>query len=517
MRRFVPRVFTGLRARLVLGFLVVTLISLGLVFATLPRLLDGYFLDQAQQDLNQRTQQAGFFVLLEVLRYQGSDNGAARPILDGAPLTASQGVQDALGTPEKGQVLTIAQHFAQANVTVQIASDAQNPDQIAYQLDVPVGDEVAQPGQQRENLTSTTRYQVDIPDLFWSQSAGDAPKRTLIVTLSNPYTYRAQTVQTIISVMGLAAVIALIVAVIASILIADRLSNPIRRLTGAARELSEGHLDTRVSPPSSSREMGELTTAFNSMAERVQASIEYIRRDRDRSRDFLADVSHELKTPIAALRTFNELLSDGQVKDKATQKEFLEQSRQQIERLDWLAANLLELSKLESGLVLLDLRPDDLRAVVESAVQQAHAAADRKAIRLVTVLPKDAIRQHHDPQRLGQVLGNLLGNAIKFTPLGGEVTVTLEPTTDGAELRVTDTGVGINAAELPFVFERFYRGAQAHESRAAGSGLGLSIVRSIVEMHSGRVSISSTPGKGTEVAVDLPREIAVSSPAPVQA
>ena len=252
--------------------------------------------------------------------------------------------------------------------------------------------------------------------------------------------------------------IALIVAVIASVLIADRLSNPIRRLTGAARELSEGHLETRVPAPSTSREMGELTVAFNSMAERVQASMEYISRDRDRSRDFLADVSHELKTPIAALRTFNELLRDGQVKDEATQKEFLEQSRQQIERLDWLAANLLELSKLESGLVLLDLRPDDLRAVVEDAVQQSHPAANRKGVRIVAVLPDEPIRQPHDPQRMGQVLGNLLGNAIKFTPRGGEVRVTLEPTTDGAELRVADTGVGINAAELPYVFERFYRG-----------------------------------------------------------
>jgi signal transduction histidine kinase len=313
--------------------------------------------------------------------------------------------------------------------------------------------------------------------------------------------------------MGVAGAIALIVAVIASILIADRLSNPIRRLTGAARELSEGHLETRVDPPSSSREMGELTTAFNSMAERVQASIEYIRRDRDRGRDFLADVSHELKTPIAALRTFNELLADGQVEDEATQREFLDQSRQQIERLDWLAANLLELSKLESGLVLLDLRPDDLRTVIESAVQQAQPAADRKGVKLVTALPDEPIRQHHDPQRMGQVLSNLLGNAIKFTPRGGEVRVTLEPTNEGAELRVADTGVGIKTAELPYVFERFYRGAQAHESRAAGSGLGLSIVRSIVEMHSGRVSISSMPGRGTEVAVDLPRDVAVSSPA----
>jgi two-component system sensor histidine kinase BaeS len=516
MRRFVPELFTGLRARLVLGFLVVVALALSLVFATLPRLLDSYFLDQTQQDLNRRTNEAGNLIALEIVRYQTSHGPAAMPILEGDPPAIAPELVDWLGNDQRGPVLEVAQQIVQANIDVKITSSADDAGTTAFDLFVPVGDEVAAPGQQREGLTSEAPSQYTISDFFWSQSESAAPKRKLIVTLSDPYTFRAQTVSQIISVMGVAGVIALIVAVIASVLIADRLSNPIRRLTGAARELSEGHLETRVAPPSSSREMGELTTAFNSMAERVQASIEYIRRDRDRSRDFLADVSHELKTPIAALRTFNELL-DGQVKDPATQREFLEQSRQQIERLDWLAANLLELSKLESGLVLLDLRPDDLRAVVESAIQQAHAAADRKGVKIVSNLPDDPIRQPHDPQRMGQVIGNLLGNAIKFTPRGGEVRVTLEPTTDGAELRVADTGVGIKAAELPYVFDRFYRGAQAHESRATGSGLGLSIVRSIVEMHSGRVAISSTPGKGTQVTVDLPREVVVSSPAAVQA
>ena len=344
----------------------------------------------------------------------------------------------------------------------------------------------------------------------------------MTVTLSDPLTFRAQTIENLVGVMGIAGLIALVAAVITSILIADRLSNPIRRLTGAARELSEGHLDTRVPPPGNSREMAELTAAFNSMAERVQASIEFIRRDRDRSRDFLADVSHELRTPIAALRTFNELLTEGQVADESTRREFLEQTRQQIERLDWLSTNLLELSKLDSGLVLLDLRPDDLRAVVENAIQQAQQSAERKGVRVVADLLDDPIRQSHDPQRLGQVVGNLIGNAIKFTPRGGEVHVSIEPTAEGAEIRVSDTGVGINAAELPFVFERFYRGAESNEVRAAGSGLGLSIVRSIVEMHNGRVAISSALGKGTEVTVSLPREIpvsdiAVSSPAAVRA
>src|SRR5207237_7339285 len=115
------------------------------------------------------------------------------------------------------------------------------------------------------------------------------------------------------------------VAVLTSIRIASRLARPIRRLTGAARELSEGHLDMRVRQTAGGPEVMELTAAFNAMAERLQASMDFIRRDRDRSRDFLADVSHELRTPIAALRTFNELFSDGAVHDEATRSEFLDQ------------------------------------------------------------------------------------------------------------------------------------------------------------------------------------------------
>ena len=177
--------------------------------------------------------------------------------------------------------------------------------------------------------------------------------------------------------MSVAAAVALLIAFVIAIVLSNRLSEPLRRLTTAASALSEGRLDVRVQTPAAgSSEMAELTSAFNTMAERLQESIDLIQRDRDRSREFLADVSHELRTPIAALRTFNELLGDGAVEDEATRQEFLEQSRQQIERLDWLAANLLELSKLDSGLVLLDLRPEDLRAVVESAVQQAQPAAD---------------------------------------------------------------------------------------------------------------------------------------------
>jgi two-component system phosphate regulon sensor histidine kinase PhoR len=201
-----------------------------------------------------------------------------------------------------------------------------------------------------------------------------------------------------------------------------------------------------------------------------------------------------------------ELLQGQAGSDPVTRAEFLGTSRQQLDRLDWLAYNLLELSKLESGLLRLDLRPDDLRSTAESAFEQAEPAAKRRGIAMELRLPADPVRVRHDPQRIGQVAANLLGNAIKFTPPGGTVVLTLEPHRDGARLEVRDTGVGIDASEIPHVFERFYRGSRANEARGSGSGLGLAIVKSIVDMHGGRIAVESRVGAGTTFTVILPRD-----------
>jgi signal transduction histidine kinase len=293
-------------------------------------------------------------------------------------------------------------------------------------------------------------------------------------------------------------------------LLARRFTAPLRRLTEAARALAEGDLDRRV-PADRARtgatEITELSRQFNAMAAQVQETVDVIVRDRDRSREFLADVSHELRTPLAALRTFNELLQEKAGEDIAARAEFLESSAQQIERLDWLAQNLLELSKLDSGLVRLDLRPDDLRATVLSAVEQAEAAARRRGVSLTTELPEETIVVRHDPPRIGQMVSNLVGNALKFTPRGGSVQVTLGPHRQGgARIQVIDTGVGIDATELPHIFDRFYRGARASEARSSGSGLGLAIVRSIVEMHGGRIAVESRVGAGSTFTVTLPAD-----------
>ncbi len=331
----------------------------------------------------------------------------------------------------------------------------------------------------------------------------------LQITLSNPYTYRTTTLANVTGLIVVTGAIGLALSVVVAAFLALRFATPLRRLSEAARRIGEGHLTSRVpleEARAGSAEIGEVSRQFNAMADRLEESVQIIRHDRDRSREFVADVSHELSTPIAAMRTFVELLQGPAGDDPATRREFLESSAGQLARLDWLRTNLLELSKLDSGLVLLDLRPEDVRACVESAVEQVEPDAERRGVALHAELPDGPLRIQHDPQRIGQVVTNLLGNGVKFTPRGGSVTVRLLSERDGARIEVQDTGAGIDAAELPHIFDRFYRGGLATDARSEGSGLGLSIVRSIVDMHGGRIAVESRIGQGTTFRVTLPRD-----------
>ena len=490
-RRLFPRTFQG---RLTLAFVAVVALTLGLATVLVINRLDDYFATQRNTDLEHRSDLVASFVLSIA---ETASSGRAVVGVDGA---VDVPVIRALANRETQRF--IADQLGQADVVIQFGRRvpdgetnrfvAASAGPMRMELEAP-----PQAGQSRDlGLTRTTAYG-DSPTPF-SQYA-------ISVTLSDPYTFRA-------SVTGLLAAVALFalgLSVLVSAWMARRFTAPLRRLTEASRGLAEGDLSRRVPAGevrAGSSELAELAVQFNTMADRLQESVEIIRHDRDRSRDFLADVSHELRTPLAALRMFNELLKEGAADDPEALAEFLDSSGQQIERLDWLAQNLLELSKLDSGLVLLDLRPDDLRAAVETAVEQTSGAATRRGVRLSVQLPDRPIRIRHDPQRIGQVVGNLVANAVKFTPPGGSVAVTAAATPDGASIEVVDTGVGIEATELPHIFERFYRGSRANEARGSGSGLGLAIVRSIVDMHGGSVEVVSRVGSGSTFTVTLPSD-----------
>jgi signal transduction histidine kinase len=488
-RALTPRTF---QARLTIGFVGVVALTLIVVGALVLNRLDDYFTKQQEADLRTRANTVAEYVVS-----LATDRTGGGPVVDADNNTDPRVIA---ALQSSGQQHALADLLGQADVTIRLSSGT-----AAGFIASPDGTFVANlraqpaPGQTREGIAS---------DPYRYRANGFFPF-IVEVTLSNPYTFRAAAVANVVGLLAITGLLALVLAMVVTAVLTRRFTTPLRRLTEAARDLAEGDLSRRVPADQVSvgtSELTELAVQFNTMADRLEQSIDIIRRDRDRSRDFLADVSHELRTPLAALRTFNELLKQQAAGDPEARAEFLDSSGQQIDRLDWLAQNLLELSKLDSGLVLLDLRPDDLRAAVESAVEQARPAARKRGVGLELDLPERPVRLRHDPQRIGQVVSNLVGNAIKFTQRGGHISVAVRPSSDGAQIEVDDTGIGIDTAELPRIFERFYRGTRANEARGSGSGLGLAIVRSIVDMHGGTVVVESRVGAGSKFIVSLPRD-----------
>jgi signal transduction histidine kinase len=322
------------------------------------------------------------------------------------------------------------------------------------------------------------------------------------VQLDDPLTYRHTTLAEIQATVFKLSLLATAVAAGAGLLLGRGLTAPLRALTEAARRLGTGNLNARA-PEEGDDEIGELGAGFNRMAARLQESFETLESERDALRTFVADMSHELRTPITALRTFNDLLSQGAVADEAVRDEFLAESGAQIERLEWLAQNLLDLSKFDAGIADVRMQRMDLRPLVSRAVDEARMAGNRKGISVHFDPPPLPVEASADPQRLEQALSNILGNSVKFTPSGGEVFVQLARVNDHTEISIRDTGPGIPPEELPHVFERFYRGPST-ATLVAGSGLGLPIVQSIMQAHGGDVEVHSEPGNGTEVVLTLP-------------
>jgi signal transduction histidine kinase len=502
-----PRTFQG---RLALSFISVIALTLVLVTVLVLNRLDDYFTRQQTTDLQQRADTVNSYV-----------QTLARTAAEGRPVVRLDRTVDPavlLIVLDTQQQQVIADRLAQADVMIRFGLLDARGEGIAF---VPaLQDPIEMRLQAQPAPGQTQERSARVSDTY--AGGGLFGSYAVEVTLSNPYTFRATALANVTGLLAAIALFALGLSVVVSAAMARRFTTPLRRLTEASRGLAEGDLSRRV-PASQVRagssELAELAVQFNAMADRLEESVEIIRRDRDRSRDFLADVSHELRTPLAALRTFNELLREGADADLDARAEFIESSGQQIERLDWLAQNLLELSKLDSGLVLLDLRPDDLRAAVESAVEQSASAARKRGVTLALNLPSAPVRIRHDPQRIGQVVANLVANAVKFTGRDGMVSIDVAATADGARIDVADTGVGIDASELPHIFERFYRGSRANEARGSGSGLGLAIVRSIVDMHGGGIVVESRIGAGSRFSVSLPRDprLVAGSPAAKQA
>jgi two-component system phosphate regulon sensor histidine kinase PhoR len=221
-------------------------------------------------------------------------------------------------------------------------------------------------------------------------------------------------------------------------------------------------------------------------------------------RDFVANVSHEFKTPLTAIQGFAETLLSGALDDKANRKHFVEIIREHARRLARLTDDLLKLSRIEAGRLELEIRPIRVEALVSGCVETARLNAKSRGLQIVVDLQQNAPAVRGDGAQLGEVLQNLLDNALQYTPSGGQIEVKARANGHNIVFTVTDTGIGIPESDLERIFERFYRVDAARSREAGGTGLGLAIARHIVDAHGGRIWVESAVGQGSRFHFSIP-------------
>jgi two-component system, OmpR family, sensor histidine kinase BaeS len=297
--------------------------------------------------------------------------------------------------------------------------------------------------------------------------------------------------------LGGALLTSLACAIVVTWLVSRPLQRSLHELTNAARELSRGHYTRRVPVVGAGSELDTFATAFNSMAIRLE-DVEGTRRR------LLSDLAHELRTPIATLTVYHEGLYDGVTDLNADTRNVL---TAQTDRLARLAEDIDDVSRAEEGRLRLDRQRHQVQELITTTTDSIRARYADKGVDLVIELaPEPGLSVDVDSARIGQVLGNLLTNALRHTPQGGFVTITARPEPDEVAITLTDTGEGILPAQLPHVFERFYRGDSARDRDRSGSGIGLTISKAIIDAHGGTITAHSDgPGQGARFEILLPR------------
>ena len=278
---------------------------------------------------------------------------------------------------------------------------------------------------------------------------------------------------------------ATIVVALISLFFSRSVVAPLRKMTFASQRIAKGKYDERVKVAGED-ELAELSGSFNQMAEQLE-QVESMRRQ------LVGDVSHELRTPLTAIKGYMEGLIDGVI---PAEIETFQQIHTEADRLSRLVDDLQELSRVESKAYVLDLQAVDISLLVETALKRLAIQAREKQIELHSNLSPELPNIYADTDRITQVLTNLIGNAIGYTPAGGSVTVSGSKHGDKVQIAVTDTGIGISPQHLQHVFDRFYRVDKSRSRQTGGgSGIGLTIARHLVEAHGGEILVES-PGEG---------------------
>ena len=300
--------------------------------------------------------------------------------------------------------------------------------------------------------------------------------------------------------LRLAAVAAGVTAIIVSLLISRQVVSPLQAMTNASRRIAEGNYDERVQVGGNIQkgeqdELGQLALSFNQMAARLE-------RTETMRRQLIGDVTHELRTPLTTIKGYMEGLIDGVL---PANEETYSQIYHEADRLQRLVNDLQELSRVEAGAYELTLSKISVNDLLEVTTSRLGRQFEEKGVSLITHIPPDLPAVSVDIDRMGQILLNLVGNALQYTPSSGSVNITAIRGHGEIQIDITDTGIGIPPEHLPHLFTRFYRADKSRSRSGGGSGIGLTIARHLVEAHGGRIWVESLgTGKGSTFSFTIP-------------
>ncbi|MCE2708835.1 MAG: sensor histidine kinase [Bacteroidota bacterium] len=256
----------------------------------------------------------------------------------------------------------------------------------------------------------------------------------------------------------------------------------------------------------------KINSDINAYAIARQREIETLQKNEEFRREFIADISHELKTPIFATQGYIHTLLDGAIDDKQVRMKFLKKAGKSLDALDHLVQDLLTLNQMESGVIKFNLTEFDLKEVVQEVIEELEHKASKREVKLMLDVDQEkSYLTLADRQKIYRVCQNLIFNAVKYNHHGGEVVVSLKASKNQVQVEVKDNGPGIPAEDLKRIFERFYRVEKSRSKGKGGTGLGLAIVKHILEGHKSKIAVSSTLGKGSIFSFQLPLEKAKKS------
>jgi signal transduction histidine kinase len=344
-------------------------------------------------------------------------------------------------------------------------------------------------------LLTPSEMAAGVPITVENQAVGTLLAVSALASAPSP---AADYMRTVNRSTWLASAVVSALALVIGLLLFRQIVAPVRAVTGAAQRIAAGDLTQRV-PVTTQDEIGQLARSFNQMADALAL-------DRQLRRHMIADIAHELRTPVSVIQANLEAMLDGVMEIKPQEIASLNEEAMLLARL---ISDLRMLSLAEAGQLKLVCRPTDLGALADRVIEHLHVQAEANQVSLTAEVATNLPRVAADPDRLGQVLSNLLSNALHHTPPGGRITVCAhtQPADHGASavvVQVADTGTGIDSADLPFVFDRFYRADKSRSRSSGGSGIGLALVKQLVEAHGGRVWVESHTGQGATFSFALP-------------